>query len=55
MLCLAVFVMLWAGVWDLLCVCIVGVLGCVCCMFGWLVVHACDMCGMDFVLCCCMC
>ena len=30
--------------------CVVGVLGCVCCMFGGLVVHVCDMFGMDLFL-----
>ena len=53
MLCLAVFVVLWAGVCDLLCVyCWCAGL---CVLHVWFVVHACDMCGMDVVLCCCMC
>ena len=46
---LAVFVVLCAGLFGLLCVCVCVLLVCcavlcVCCMFGWLVVHACDMC-----------
>ena len=44
---LAVFVVLCAGLFGLLCVCVLLVccaVLCVCCMFGWLVVHACDMC-----------
>ena len=43
---LAVFVVLCAGLFGLLCVCVLLVCCavCVCCMFGWLVVHACDMC-----------
>ena len=44
MLGLAVLVVLWAGVFDLLCVLLVCLAVCVCCMFGGLVVHVCGMC-----------